>query len=136
MQFIKDLSSMLLESRLYEKSNRFHDIRPDARQLAVDDWVYYIPKDYIIRKSRIKEMHVENGRWPLDCDRCRLLLENGVTVNYDDTFNTLKDAQEYIARRLRLHIDCHKRQVASLQREIKLMERLLGMYDKAVCRGK
>lgn len=132
MQYIKDLKNMLLGSQIYEKANRFNDSRSGAKHLAVGDCVFYIPETskYGIRKSRIKEMHVEKSRWPLAVDRCNLSLENGVTVDYNDTFNSMRDAQEYIIAKLKQTIDYRKREVASLLKEIKFEERLQKLFEE------
>lgn len=117
---------------LEEKCNHFSGFPPGSRELAVGNWVYYIPKGYSIRKSRIKEMYVIKGTFPLDFDRCEILLEDGVTVDYNDTFDSMRDALEYIIASLKADIDYHKMQLFSLQKKIELEERLRKMYEEKV----
>ena len=95
--------------------------------------MYYIPETnkYSIRKSRIKEMHIIPARRhdPL-FDHCELLLENGATVDYNDTFNSKDDVLEYIITSLKQSIVCDKQQMITLQKEIETKERLLNLFEE------
>ena len=123
---------MILGSELYEKSNHFNGFWNEAKKLGVGDWVYYISdaSKYSIKKSRIKEMHVTHAGRPSPLlGSCELLLENGDTVDYDDTFNFKEDALEYLILSLRSSIACHRQELATLQREIELEERELKRLE-------
>ena len=123
---------MILKSPFNEKGNHYHALCPDVNKLRVGDWVYYIPETnkYSIRKSRIKEMHIIPARRhdPL-FDHCELLLENGATVDYNDTFNSKDDVLEYIITSLKQSIVCDKQQMVTLQKEIETKERLLNLFE-------
>lgn len=95
--------------------------------------MYYIPETnkYSIRKSRIKEMHIIPASPRFLLDHCELLLENGATVDYNDTFNSKEDVLEYIIASLKQSIVCDKQQLITLQKEIETKERLLNLF----CRG-
>ena len=124
---------MILKPPFYEKCNHYHVLCPDVNKLRVGDWVYYIPKTnkYSIRKSRIKEMHIIPARRhdPL-FDHCELLLENGATVDYNDTFNSKEDVLEYIITDLKQSIAYKKIGLATLQQEIRKRERLLEFFEE------
>ena len=95
--------------------------------------MYYIPETnkYSIRKSRIKEMHIIPARRPDSLlDHCELLLENGATVDYNDTFNSKEDVLEYIIASLKQSIACDKQQMITLQKEIETKERLLNLFEE------
>lgn len=123
---------MILGSKLYEKSNYYNGFWNDAKKPAVGDWVYYISdaSKYSIKKSRIKEMHIIHACHPSPLlDSCKLLLENGDTVDYDDTFNFKEDALEYLILSLKSSIACHQVELATLQRAIELEERTLKRLE-------
>ena len=124
---------MILKPPFNEKGNHYHALCPDVNKLRVGDWVYYIPKTnkYSIRKSRIKEMHIIPARRhdPL-FDHCELLLENGATVDYNDTFNSKDDVLEYIITSLKQSIVCDKQKMITLQKEIEMEERLLNLFEE------
>jgi hypothetical protein len=125
---------MILKSPFNEKGNHYHALCPDVNKLRVGDWVYYIPKTnkYSIRKSRIKEMHIipARPRFRFLLDHCELLLENGATVDYNDTFNSKDDVLEYIITSLKQSIVCDKQQMITLQKEIETKERLLNLFEE------
>ena len=124
---------MILKPPFNEKGNHYQALCPDVNKLRVGDWVYYIPETnkYSIRKSRIKEMHIIPARRhdPL-FDHCELLLENGATVDYNDTFNSKDDVLEYIITSLKQSIVCDKQQMITLQKEIEMEERLLNLFEE------
>ena len=123
---------MILGSKLYEKSNYYNGFWNKAKELSVGDIVYYISNasKYSIKKSRIMEMHVTHAGHPTPLlDSCELLLENGDTVDYDDTFNFKEDALEYLILSLKSSIACHQVELATFQREIELEERELKRLE-------
>ena len=123
---------MILKPPFYEKCNHYHSLCRNENKLKVGDWVYYIPETnkYSIRKSRIKEMHIIPARRPDPLfDHCELLLENGATVDYNDTFNSKEDVLEYIITSLKQSIVCDKQQMITLQKEIETKERLLNLFE-------
>ena len=123
---------MILKTPFYEKCNHYHSLCRNENKLKVGDWVYYIPETnkYSIRKSRIKEMHIIPARRPDPLlDHCELLLENGATVDYNDTFNSKEDVLGYIIASLKQSIVWDKQQMITLQKEIEMEERLLNLFE-------
>lgn len=129
---------MMLGSQIYEKSNHYNGYWKEAKKLVVGDWVYYISNasKYSIKKSRIKEMHIIQACRPLSLlDSCELLLENGDTVDYDDTFNSKEDILGYLIEKIKLNIAYRRQTVAEQLKEIKFEERLQKMYEKRLKTG-
>lgn len=124
---------MILRPPFYEKCNHYHVLCRNENKLKVGDCVYYIPETnkYSIRKSRIKEMHIIPAHRPDPLfDHCELLLENGATVDYNDTFNSKEDVLEYIIASLKQSIVWDKQQMITLQKEIEMEERLLNLFEE------
>lgn len=127
---------MMLGSKPFTKCNNFY-FCPESKRLAVGDTVYYLSETmrYGIKRSKIRELKIKKGRFPLCLDSCNLLLVNGDKVDYNDTFNSKEDILEYLIEKIKLNIACRRRAISSELREIKFEERLQKMYEKRLRAG-
>ena len=102
-----------------------------GNELQVGDAVYYLSHTsrYAIKKSTItgkKEIPFSHH----SLGGCKLMLADGIVLEYHDVFDSKEKALEYIVADLKCSLANKRNSLQTLLREIAEDERLLAMFEK------